>query len=422
MRNDTKKYRQKAIGLADQQGVVDEAKCLSFGQAVSMAQAIFRENALLCIEPNLPQARLTELNYCPVGETYTVAHALRDYIEWKRISAAPNSIYRILSVVNRHVLPWLGPIGADELTTEHIRTCMTRVLETCPHPGKRDLAIPQRIEILDSETLRKRKHSVNGLVLALRGALKLAWQNRKTENDRIWRTLELYPREHRPRMHHLSTRECRRLLRQCDSDLRKLVMGALYTGCRSIELFKMCAGDVGRDGFGIYVFSPKTSTSRVIFLPDEAMAFFLKLAEGKKPDDLLFTIAKGTPWNTSYYRRFRKAVVEASLPKGFSFHGLRHTYASQLVQAGAPLSVVAEQLGHVNTTMVCRTYAHIAPQIREAEVRQRFVTFKTKSSAQLTAAEKKLLQIWRKNHDVPNMRSYARIADMKSVRNVAKIF
>ena len=49
-------------------------------------------------------------------------------------------------------------------------------------------------------------------------------------------------------------------------------------------------------------------------------------------------------------------------------------YASQLIQAGAPLIVVSEQLGHRNTDSVGRTYGHMAPQIRQAEVWYRFAS------------------------------------------------
>ena len=44
-----------------------------------------------------------------------------------------------------------------------------------------------------------------------------------------------------------------------------------------------------------------------------------------------------------------------------SFHVLRHTYASHLVMAGAPLQVVAANLGHADTRMTEKHYAHLAP-------------------------------------------------------------
>ena len=44
-----------------------------------------------------------------------------------------------------------------------------------------------------------------------------------------------------------------------------------------------------------------------------------------------------------------------------SFHILRHTYGSHLAMRGVPLMVIARQLGHSDTRMAERHYAHLAP-------------------------------------------------------------
>lgn len=160
-------------------------------------------------------------------------------------------------------------------------------------------------------------------------------------------------------------------------------MGALYTGCRATEVLRMNASHVDRDGPGVYVTPVKSYRPRFVFLPDEGLEFFRRLALGKRGDDLLFLNRAGRPWFTNYRHPFKQAVLKADLPSGFCFHGLRHTYASQLVQAGAPLIVVAEQLGHRNTDTVSRTYGHMAPQIRAAEVCQRFSSLIDRNSAVL---------------------------------------
>jgi integrase len=43
------------------------------------------------------------------------------------------------------------------------------------------------------------------------------------------------------------------------------------------------------------------------------------------------------------------------------FHVLRHTYASRLAMRGTPMPVIAAQLGHADTCMTERHYAHLAP-------------------------------------------------------------
>ncbi|WP_408936570.1 tyrosine-type recombinase/integrase, partial [Desulfobulbus sp.] len=70
---------------------------------------------------------------------------------------------------------------------------------------------------------------------------------------------------------------------------------------------------------------------------------------------------------------FRKAVQESGLNDGITdsrqkvvFHTLRHTFASWLVQAGFPIALVSQLLGHSNINVTMR-YAHLAPsQAREA--------------------------------------------------------
>ncbi len=66
----------------------------------------------------------------------------------------------------------------------------------------------------------------------------------------------------------------------------------------------------------------------------------------------------------------RKAVALAGIDRNFCFHALRHTYASALVRRGATLNTIADQLGHVNTVQVMRTYGHLAPCSRASEIRQ----------------------------------------------------
>ena len=55
------------------------------------------------------------------------------------------------------------------------------------------------------------------------------------------------------------------------------------------------------------------------------------------------------------------ACDRAKIKPAASFHILRHTWASLSVMAGAPLMVVARNLGHSDTRMVERHYGHLAP-------------------------------------------------------------
>jgi integrase len=212
-------------------------------------------------------------------------------------------------------------------------------------------------------------------------------------------------------MLHLSRSECRKLLAACRPDLRKLVLGALYTGCRTTELCRMRCSDVGRDGYGVYIPPSKTHRPRFVFLPDEGMAWFLSIIKNRGPEERVFLTRWGKDWRGSSPKLlFKEAVRKAGLPEEFSFHGLRHTYASQLVQAGATVYAIADQLGHSNPMTVLRTYGHLSPQIRESEVRQRFTTLDP-ANAREAVKQARHLRKWRSGLHGADWRTYAKITD-----------
>ena len=60
-------------------------------------------------------------------------------------------------------------------------------------------------------------------------------------------------------------------------------------------------------------------------------------------------------------------ALEMAKIKDFTWHDLRHTFASWPMMRGAPLSAVAELLGHRGLRMVMR-YAHLSPAYLTAEI------------------------------------------------------
>jgi integrase len=78
-------------------------------------------------------------------------------------------------------------------------------------------------------------------------------------------------------------------------------------------------------------------------------------------------------WGKSDQSRFmREACATAENTPAISFHDLRHTYGSRLAMRGVPMGVIAVQLGHADTRMTERHYAHLAPSYVADTVRAAF--------------------------------------------------
>jgi integrase len=86
---------------------------------------------------------------------------------------------------------------------------------------------------------------------------------------------------------------------------------------------------------------------------------------------LLFTEIDGTPLHPDRFtRRFRRLVAKVEwqqdgarmvgLPP-IRLHDVRHTYATVALQAGVPVKVISERLGHASVAVTLRIYAHVMP-------------------------------------------------------------
>jgi hypothetical protein len=90
-------------------------------------------------------------------------------------------------------------------------------------------------------------------------------------------------------------------------------------------------------------------------------SFFRQHCAGRRGDELMFRHDDGSPWlRSNQAEPMRAAVRRAKIHSNITFHGLRHTWASQAVMAGVPLLLVAKNLGHTSTRMVEQHYGHLS--------------------------------------------------------------
>jgi integrase len=145
-----------------------------------------------------------------------------------------------------------------------------------------------------------------------------------------------------------------------DPDLRRLVQAALATGCRYGELGRLQVHDFNADARTVQVRQSKSGKPRHVVLADEGTVLFRQWCAGQPGSALLLTRGD-EPWRKSNQDgSLRMACQRAKIDPPASFHVLRHTYASLAIMSGAPLIVVAKNLGHRDTRMVELHYGHLA--------------------------------------------------------------
>jgi integrase len=339
-------YQTEGIGIADDLSDPDGVEILSYWQAVDKVRERRKERA-----------------HSAAGITgpYTVRHALADYLQ--KAEDADRPTYGPAKRADAHILPELGEIEVERLTTDGLRKWHAALAKAPPRlrTGKGKQQNYRETE-LDDEGRRSRKNSANRTLAILRAALNLAWREGKCTSDAVWRRVKPFESVDAARVRYLSVEEAKRLVNAASADFRGMVQAALHTGCRYGELTRLRVHDFNQQAGTLAIRKSKSGKARHVVLTDEGVALFKELTAGKAGNALVLTRPDGSAWKRSQQGRPMAAACEAAKIKpAVAIHALRHTWASHAVMNGVTLLVVAKNLGHTDTRMVEKHYGHLAP-------------------------------------------------------------
>ena len=139
------------------------------------------------------------------------------------------------------------------------------------------------------------------------------------------------------------------------------------------ELCRFKVADYNADVGTLSVRIAKGGKVRHVTLTDEACAFVDRLVAGRAPGEPLLRRDDGRPWKRAEQRRpMHEACARAGIVPAVGFHVLRHTHGSLLAMRGVPMAVIARQLGHADTRITEKHYAHLAPNYVADTIRQGF--------------------------------------------------
>jgi integrase len=164
----------------------------------------------------------------------------------------------------------------------------------------------------------------------------------------------------------------------------------IYTGARKGELLALTWDDIDfevgsirlwktlfqTDGQHLFQ-TPKTKESkRLISLDTQTLALLKKwrisqmkedLAHGEtnSTNNVVFTRDDGTPLRLAYLNEKLNILIKKHNLHPINVHGIRHTHASLLFEAGASIKEVQERLGHADIQMTMNIYTHVTNTLKE---------------------------------------------------------
>jgi integrase/recombinase XerD len=170
----------------------------------------------------------------------------------------------------------------------------------------------------------------------------------------------------RPRTRHklpnvLSREEVKKVLAAPMNEKHRVMLSIIYgCGLRRSELIALEPQDIDRDRMLLTVRQSKGFKDRIVPLSArlvELIDLYLKhyrpvlyLFEGQRQGDHY------SP--ASIEKVFKMAVQKAGIKKNISLHGLRHSYATHLLESGTDLRYIQDLLGH-KSSKTTEIYTHV---------------------------------------------------------------
>lgn len=288
-------------------------------------------------------ARGEQLNDSPKAESETFEQFAW---KWHEEYVVPNNKHleqRMKAYILRAALiPFFGDMRLEQITSQHIEQFKARAL-------KRGL----------------KQKTVNNQLAVLGKCIRTAYEWRKIQG--VPPKIALLKCPPAP-INYLSADECSLLLSNAEGVTKDAILTALRTGMRQGEIRALQWASINWESQTIAVRhslndrtheleSPKSNRERHIPMDTDV---YEMLFNRRKETGYVFLDEKGRPFDSKrFIQHLEYARNRAGLRK-FTWHSLRHTFATQLAMRGAPLHAVQALLGH-STIATTMRYAHVAP-------------------------------------------------------------
>jgi site-specific recombinase XerD len=148
----------------------------------------------------------------------------------------------------------------------------------------------------------------------------------------------------------LSRSEVNRVLESPKNAKHKLLLALAYgAGLRVSEVVSLKVQDLDFEELTIHIKQAKGQKDRISVMPESLIASLKNLVAGKTGNDFIFASERGGKLTTRTAQKvFENSLRDSGVKKDATFHSLRHSFATHLLENGTDVRYVQELLGHQN--------------------------------------------------------------------------
>lgn len=158
----------------------------------------------------------------------------------------------------------------------------------------------------------------------------------------------------------LSRKEIKQILDVTKNAKHKLILALAYgAGLRVSEVVSLKVKDCDLDELILHIRQSKGQKDRITVIPEKLILDLQNHIAGKNGTDPLFSSERGGKLTTRTLQKvFACSLKKSQIKKSATFHSLRHSFATHLLENGTDIRYVQELLGHQNIRTT-QLYTHV---------------------------------------------------------------
>ncbi len=148
----------------------------------------------------------------------------------------------------------------------------------------------------------------------------------------------------------LSRMEIEKIINAIDNKKHRLLISLSYgAGFRVSETINLKIKDINLEELTIHIKSAKGKKDRITIFPEKLKTDLVNIMALRDKNDYVFeSNREGKLTERTAQKIFENALKNAKITKDATFHSLRHSFATHLLENGVDVRYVQELLGHQN--------------------------------------------------------------------------